>query len=445
MNLRKLLRNACSLWILTLCSTLGLTLTVAAQTADSAGSARNADLEYVVMLSRHGVRSPLNKPGELDKYSAAPWPSWEVRPGYLTPHGYTLMRLFGEWDRTKFTSDGLFSASGCADAAHVTIDADSDERTVQTGKGLAEGMFPGCAIVVHAQAEGTVDPLFRIPLFSEAGSGRGNPALAAAAIAGRIGGNAQNVTEAYRPQLLALDRVLAGCGREPSTNSKRDSILDLPASIGASGASSALHGPISLGSGMVENLLLEYTDGMKDVGWGCVDGDTLRALMQLDTVSWELSIRTHTIAQMYASNILDHIVRSMEQHVSGKALPGALGQPGDRLLLVVGHDTNIETVAGMLGLNWIIDGRVDDTPPGGALLFELWRSRTDGRRFVRMEYTAQTLEQMRQAQPLSPANPPASAPIFVPACSGKDMSCSWPAFDTAMHGAINPAYVTKQR
>lgn len=435
MTLRILSMYVCPLLILVLFSTL----TAAAQMDGPAGSTRDADLEYVVMLSRHGVRSPLNKPGELDKYSAAPWPAWEVRPGYLTPHGYELMRMFGEWDRTKFSGDGLFSTSGCADAARVTIDADSDERTVQTGKGLAEGMFPGCAIEVHAQAEGTIDPLFRV-----AESGRGNPALAEAAIAGRIGGNPQNAIEAYKPQLLALDRVLAGCGREPSSNTRRVSILDLPTSIGTSGASNPLHGPISLGSGMVENLLLEYTDGMKDVGWGCVDGATLRALMQLDTISWDLSTRTHTVAEMYASNLLDHIVKSMEQHVSGKAVPGALGRPEDRLLLLVGHDTNIATVAGTLGLNWIIDGRADDTPPGGALLFELWRSRTDGRPFVRMEYTAQTLEQMRQAQQLSPANPPASAPIFIPACSGKDMSCSWTSFDAAIHSAVDPAYVVQQ-
>jgi 4-phytase/acid phosphatase len=433
MTLRFVSRYVCLLWILVLSSAL-----IAA--AQAAGPRPDAELEYTVMLSRHGVRSPLNKPGELDRFSAAPWPAWEVRPGYLTPHGYELMRIFGAWYRTKFSGDGLFGASGCADAASVTIHADSDERTVQTGKALAEGMFPGCKIAVDAQAEGTIDPLFR-----GVESGTGNPALAAAAIAGRIGGDPQQVTEAYRPQLLALDRVLAGCGRAPSTNSKRVSILDVPSGISSNRASSWLHGPVSLGSGMVENLLLEYTDGMKDVGWGCVDGVTLRALMQLDTINWELNIRTHAVAQMYASDLLDRIARSMEQHVSGKAIPGALGRPGDRLLLIVGHDTNIESVAATLGLNWIIDGRVDDTPPGGALLFELWRSRADGRRFVRMEYTAQTLEQMRQAQPLSPANPPASAPIFVPACSGKDMSCAWAAFDAALRGAIDPAYVIERQ
>jgi 4-phytase/acid phosphatase len=111
----------------------------------------------------------------------------------------------------------------------------------------------------------------------------------------------------------------------------------------------------------------------------------------------------------------------------------------------VGHDTNIVTVAGALGVNWIIDARVDDTPPGGVLLFEVWRPSNGGQPFVRMEYTAQTLEQMRQSQALTPANPPALAPIFVPGCSGQDLSCTWDGFSAAVHAAINPAYVSAQQ
>ena len=56
------------------------------------------------------------------------------------------------------------------------------------------------------------------------------PLWLAAAIAGRIGGDPNNLTEAYRPQLAALDRVLAGCGHGPA-NAKRTSIFDIPAGL----------------------------------------------------------------------------------------------------------------------------------------------------------------------------------------------------------------------
>jgi 4-phytase / acid phosphatase len=404
----------------------------------------NATLEYVVMLSRHGVRSPL--PGNFDKFSALPWPGWEVAPGILTPHGHQLIKLFGAWDRTRFASAGLLAPTGCADAAHVTIIADTDERTRETGEALAEGMLPGCTIPVHAKMEFENDPLFRS---LEAGVGRADYALATAAIAGRIGGDPNSLTAAFHAQLAALDHVLAGCGRASSANRPRTSIFDAPAALapGNGDRPASLRGPVPTAATMVENLLLAYTDGKSDadVGWGCVDGSTLRSLMQIDTASWEYGTRTLPIARMKASNLLFHIQMSMQQSVTGKPVAGALGSPGDRVLILVGHDTNIATVAGALGIDWIVDGRVDDTPPGGALLFEVWRSRQDGKPFVRLEYTAQTLEQMRQAQPLSPANPPGQEPIFVPACSRGDQSCTWDGFTAALHSAIDPAYVRPQR
>jgi 4-phytase / acid phosphatase len=406
----------------------------------------NATLAYVVMLSRHGVRSPLGVPGELDKYSAAPWPTWEVPPGILTPHGHELMKLFGAWDRAQFSGAGLFAPTGCADAAHVSILADTDERTRETGKALAEGMFPGCIVPIHAKMEVENDPLFRS---LEAGVGRPDYALATAAIAGRIGGDPNNLTAAFHPQLDALDRVLAGCGQVSPANPRRTSIFDVPAALvpGNGDRPASLHGPLPTAAPMVEDFLLAYTDGKSDadVGWGCVDGPTLRSLMQIDTAAWEYGTRTRAIARMKASNLLFHIEKSMEQNVTGQPIPGALGSPGDRLLILVGHDTNIATVAGALGIDWIVDGRVDDTPPGGALLFELWRSRQDGTPFVRLEYTAQTLEQMRQAQPLSSGNPPDEEPIFVPACSRGDQSCAWDGFAAALHSAIDPAYVRPER
>lgn len=391
-------------------------------------SPADANLQYVVLLSRHGVRPPLSEPGEIDRFSAAPWPQWEVPPGYLTPHGFELMKIFGAWDRASFAREGLFNAEGCGDAAHVTILADSDERTRETGKALVQGMFPGCTVEVHARPEGTPDPLFR--------EGEAGNATVAAAIDGRLGGNADNLTAALRPQLDQLDSVLAGCGKVPGTNPKRTSIFDVPAGIGTSGA---LHGPVRTGSTFVENLLLEYTDGKPNVGWGCVDGTKLRALMQIGTASWEYGTRTRAFARAYASGLIEHIEKSMEQSVTGKPVAGALGKPGDRLLILVGHDTNIATVSGALGIDWIIDGRVNDTPPGGALLFELWKPRNGDQPFVRVEYTAQTLEQMRDSQPLSPSNPPNAALLFLPGCSGADSSCTWQGFADAVQNATQPS------
>lgn len=79
-------------------------------------------------------------------------------------------------------------------------------------------------------------------------------------------------------------------------------------------------------------------------------------------------------------------------------------------------------------MNWIADGRRDDTPPGGALVFELWKTRTTEDYQVRVYFTVQTLEQMRLATPLTLETPPQRVPVFLPGCSRSDFSCSWTSF-----------------
>lgn len=399
-------------------------------------------LQFVLFLSRHGVRSPTGKAEQYNPYSAAPWPEWTVPPGYLTAHGYTLMTQFGAYDRARLAADGLLAPAGCADAARVTIVADSDQRTRETGKAIAQGMFPGCTLDVQARPEGTADPLFHS---QHVGVGNTNRALAQAAVLGRIGGDPNNLTEAYRTQLAALDQILAGCGAVAATEPTRTSLFAIPSSDPAAKGdhAGALRGPLTVASTLAENLLLEYTEGLqgKDLAWGCMDEAALRHVLQLHAASSDFTRRTPTIARMEASNLLAHIVSSLEQSASGKPVQGALGKAGDRVLFLAGHDTNIETVAATLGLTWIIDGRRDDTPPGGALVFELWRT-AKGTQSVRVYYTAQTLSQMRTAQALTVDHPPAMAPIFVPGCSRQDQSCTLEDFTATVNRAIDGSYVS---
>ncbi len=411
-----------------------LVLTVAYASAQQGAAAPSgSDLRYVVVVSRHGVRSPTGKSSQLNQYSAAPWPGWSVPPGNLTAHGYSLMKLFGAYDRSRFVQQRLLKEEGCAGASRVTFIADSDQRTRETGRALAEGMFPGCTLEIHARPEGTNDPLFHS--VSDTASGRERN-LAVAAIAGRIGGDATNLAPAYRARLETLDHILAGCGRVPAANSTRTSIFDVPASLGSGSGDhlASLKGPLNTASTLTENLLLEYTEGMSgnDLAWGCMSASSLDDVLELHAAAEDFADRTPAIAHVLAAPLLRAIGASMEQAATGKPDPNAPGKPTDQVLFLVGHDTNIASIAGALSLNWIMDGRRDDTPPGGALLFELWQSRADGALSVRLEYTAQTLRQMRELRVLTSSEPPATVPVFIPACGAPDGSCPLPAFVHAL-------------
>src|SRR5208337_283257 len=204
-----------------------------------------------------------------------------------------------------------------------------------------------------------------------------------------------------------------------------------------------LRTPLNTAATMAEDMLLEYTEGMdlSKVGWGRVDIHKLRELMQLHTANVDITQRAAYVARVQSSNLLFHVVKSMEQAKTGEAVAGALTRPGDRLLILSGHDGNIAAIAGALNLSWLIDGRRDDTPPGGALVLELWAKPGAKEYSVRTFYMAQTLDQMRNAAPLSLANSPERVPVFVPGCGRDDGACGWDEFEKTVLAATDSSFV----
>src|SRR5208283_2614370 len=100
----------------------------------------------------------------------------------------------------------------------------------------------------------------------------------------------------------------------------------------------------------------------------------------------------------------------------------------------------------MLGLSWHLPGYPpDDTPPGGALIFSLWQQIDSRRYFVRTQYLAQTLEQMRSSSPITLAVPPAKEDVSVAGCESGTVTigCSWDIFTKAIEGAIDNRFVSR--
>jgi 4-phytase / acid phosphatase len=383
-------------------------------------------LEYVVIVTRHGVRSPTWERTRLNEYSTAPWPEWPVPPGYLTPHGRAAVRLLGSYYRERFLRDRLFAGTGCADAKGVYIWADTDQRTLETGRALSESLLPGCDAPTHSRPAGEKDPLF-------AGLSEYDPSLAAEAVRARLGTDVRKVVAEQKPATDTLQFVLDG------GQARANKLIGALGDVGVSlkGATVELQGPFAVGSTLSEDLLLEYAEGLRgtDLGWGRLTKENLARVLGLHGVYTDLMRRTPYLARVRGSNLLFHILRSLEQAASRTQMVGALGQPGDKLLVLSGHDTNLSNLSGMLDLSWSLPGyQKDETPPGGALLFSLWKE--GDRTFVTTEYVAQSLDQMRALSPLAPGEPPLRQDVRVPACGGgKD--CAWRTFQIVLEKGID--------
>ncbi|HUK33466.1 MAG TPA: histidine-type phosphatase [Vicinamibacterales bacterium] len=389
-------------------------------------------LKYVVIISRHGVRAPTWNADRLHEYSSAPWPNFGVPPGNLTAHGRTLMKLMGTYYAEWLSREQLVNRNDCGVAARVHIWADTDERTLESAKALAGGMLPDCQVPVHSEAAGTTDPLFD-PI--AAGVAVPDNAKAVRALRDRLDGEYAALMNTHRPAFDTLQQILVGDGHAPKMVLSGTSV-----DVSAGAKSVELSGPFSTASTLSENLLLEYANGFRDreLGWGRLDSARLLQVLELHAAYADLLRRTPYLARLRGSNLLSHVLDSMTQAVTAAPIPGALGTAGDALLVVSGHDTNLSNISGMLGLTWSIPGYPrDDTPPGGALIFSLWTG-PDGP-FVRTEYVVQTLEQMREATPLSMTRPPARVEVTIPGCATKNPSstCSWDGFARAVRAAID--------
>jgi 4-phytase/acid phosphatase len=346
----------------------------------------------------------------------------------------------GTYYREWLSSKHLLSPHGCGDVGRVYIHADTDQRTVETGRALAETLLPGCEADGHSVPGGIRDALF-----DPVGAGIAKPdwEFAAKAVRERLGNDPRQFLDLHRAAFEALQFVLAGGGSAP----KR--LIETPEEISviATGKSVQLDEQLSLASTLSENLLLEYAEGMqgKDLGWGRLDMDTLFRILELHAVYADLARRTLYLARARGSNLLAHILLSMDQAESGRAVRGALDPPGTGVLIVSGHDTNLANLSGMLGLSWHLPGyQPDDTPPGGALIFSLWRQPDTAQYFVRTQYVAQTLQQMRSATPLTMATPPAKQDVAVSGCESatESIGCSWETFAKTLQRAIDNRFVS---
>src|SRR5262245_6592431 len=307
---------------------------------------------------------------------------------------------------------------------------------METGHAFSESILPECNVKVQSLPEGTNDPLFN-PL--DSGDVKMDPKLGLAAVQGRIGPSLDVLVDAHRTAFNTLNRIL-------NENGKAElQILNQPPALGTSESGVTMSGALNLASTLSEDFLLEYGDGWsgEKLGWGRLNAANLQEILSLHTAYAELMRRTPYLARARGSILANRILRSLEQVANSKETKSAFGAPNTSVVVITGHDTNLSNLSGILQLSWMLRGYpADDTPPGSALIFSVWQSGNSNNLSVRVQFIAQSPDQMHDAIPLSLSNPPILADVFVPGCSTaqKGFPCSWSAFQKTMNAAIDPAF-----
>jgi len=373
--------------------------------AEAAPSPDGLKLERVVMLMRHGIRPPTKALVTPPGVASDPWPSWDTPWGHLTAHGVKAVQLLGRSDRAGWARRGLLPAKGCPTKDDLAIWADSDQRTIATGEALAQGLGAGCVLAVGHLAEGQADPLFS-PLDAP-GALDGPKALAA--IRAQVG-DIPALMKAHAPEIALAQRVLGCCSVKVCADAGLAAscgLADLPSGLVMpkdDGRPKAT-GPLDFLPTAAQSIMLAYVEGkpMSEVGWGRITPAELSTLMTLHSLKGQVLQRPPYIASHGAAPL-------------ARRMLAALTQPGAKVTILVGHDTNIVDLGGTLDLHWQVASYPADTPPpGGGVALELLRA-PDGQAYVRAVYRSQTMDQMRNLTPLGGNQDAYRQVLNIPGC-----------------------------
>lgn len=377
-----------------------VTVLMALTLAMPANAGTRLTLEKVVLVYRHGVRAPLETEAALDAVPHQPLPDWPVAASLLTGHGARALTLIGAWRRQQFARAGLWPESGCPGPNDLSIWTNTASRTIASGKALADGMAPGCAVTIGHLDAGQTDPLFE-PM--HLGRSPFDGAAAIASMQAYTGGLAA-LTARHAGQLHLLAHVI-GCDRARTP-------CDLVADTGRVGISDdardiALTGAIRRYSGTAQVLLLQYLEGMpmNRVGWGRASPRVLRQLGPLHAALFDVYTRPDYMAARVAGPL-------------ARRIAATLGDPRSaKVSVFVGHDSNISALAALIGVRESAPGYAPgDPPPGSALMFEVLRD-GQGKRWTRMSFEAATPDQIRRLAQLTSATPPGTQALAI--CQAK--------------------------
>lgn len=417
---------------------------------DALAATSGWQLESVVVVSRHGVRSPTRTKPPLTELTTQRWPDWPVAPGELTERGASMVRAMGNWYGDWLRQRQLLPRNGtCPSATRVAAWADVDQRTRLTADALLDGIAPGCGLHGAHQANlDRGDPLFHA---AESGQCRLDPQAVRTAIGARLGpGGFDALQRHYAASLARMDEILAfasspRCTHASTASAAACSLATLPTrlQLDDSGRHIRLDGSLGIASTVSEVFLLEYAQGMPaaDVAWGRIrNRDDWDTLLAAHNAQFDLIAKTPAVAIRKGTPLLADVAGALSAG-TGEPAPFRTHAPADaRVYLLGAHDTNLANLAGMLDLDWSLPDQPDLTPPGAGLVFARWRDPASGMRYVTLELDYASLAQLRNASPLSATVPPSRVPLRIAACddAAHPGACRLDAFTAVVRSRIAP-------
>lgn len=396
----------------------------------NAGAEPHYVLEKVVEVSRHGVRPPTaGNRKEMEAASGRAWASWLTADGQLTGHGYTAAWLKGKYQAESYRQYGLLGA-GCPSAKEVYVWSSPLKRTLATAEALTDAAFPGCGIRVHHSAEHN-DPLFQndspgYATLDEETQRKG--ALNA------LGGSLAAAQQRFKPEIDLLKNAVCQAG-SPCP------VFDQAWEIKFARDGRIMISGLDTLAAMAETLRLEWSENkpLSEVAFGhAASAAQIGKLMAMQTPKYDATNDQPYVAQRGGSLLMDQIAKALQSGVT----PQENAPPDTRWLLFVAHDVNIAYLRTLLDFSWTQgDYPRGSVPPAGSLIFQRWQDNSSGKRYLRILFQAQSLDQIRNLTPLSAQQPPLLTELTFNGCKMTPVGtlCPYQATLQRIRQHIDPA------
>ena len=355
------------------------------------------ELEQVVVLSRHNIRSPLSGNGSvLGSITPHEWFAWSSKPSELSLRGGVLETEMGQYFRKWLEDEGFFPDNYAPADGEVRIYANAKQRTIATAEYFVSGLLPTANFPIETHAEfDQMDPVFTPQLtFVSPEYSADAEEQALELFADRISGLAEN----YRLLSDVIDMEQSEAWADGSVQAFRTDDTDLELELNKE---PVMKGSLRTGCNVSDALVLQYYE----------EADPVKAAFgnELSAEQWlQISeIKDVCVDVMFAAPL----IAVNAAHPLLEVIESELASDGRRFTFLCGHDSNLTSVMAALGAEeYTLPGSLEKTPIGGKLVFCRWCG-PDGNSYCTADLVYQTTDQLRKAPLLDLERHPAAVPI----------------------------------
>ncbi len=364
-------------------------------------SRKGYELEQVVILSRHNIRSPLSSGdsvlGTITPYT---WFNWSSNPSELSLRGGVLETEMGQYFRKWLESEKLIPENYHPEDGAVRVYANSKQRTIATAQYFTSGMLPTAKTQIETHMEfDKMDPVFTPQLTFVSPEYNAD---AVKQVRNLYKDKVNSLADNYTLLSDVIDMKNSKAFKDGTVGEFRTDDTQLVLEMEKE---PSMKGSLKTACSVSDALVLQYyeeSDAQKAAFGKNLTAEQWSQISEVKDVYGDVLFT----APLIASNVAHPLLKEINKELT---------TDGRKFTFLCGHDSNVGSVLAALGADdYELPGAIEaKTPIGCKLVFSRWKN-SNGNKYCSVDMVYQTTAQLRTAPLLDLENHPAVVPMSFP-------------------------------